>query len=271
MIKKICLFIFFTGTLLSQGLMLAKNYHEQNITGWLMSEKLDGVRGVWNGKTLLSKSGKDLNPPKWFIKNFPPFSIEGELWTKRGDFENIISIVNRKKEKIKWKELSLNVFDVIEKESTFQQRIKRVKIWLKNNPSQYMKVIEQTPCNSKSHLNSFLKNIEKLGGEGVIIRDSNSFYKSGRSVQILKVKTFHDDEATVIKINQGKGKFKGLMGSITVRLKNGIIFNIGNGFTLENRKNPPKLGEMVTFKYKELTKNGKPKFASFKRVRKVIK
>ena len=55
-----------------------------------MSEKLDGIRGFWNGQELLTRGGKKLNPPKWFIQNYPPFAIDGELWTKRGDFENIL-------------------------------------------------------------------------------------------------------------------------------------------------------------------------------------
>ena len=44
-------------------------------------------------------------------------------------------------------------------------------------------------------------------------------------------------EGEVIGINPGKGKFQGMMGSLKVRLKNGIIFNIGSGFTQKQRKN----------------------------------
>lgn len=261
--------LFFGVTLaFSQDLMLAKVYKDQNISGWRMSEKLDGVRGVWNGKTLLSKQGMDLKPPKWFIKNFPPFKIEGELWTKRGDFENIVSIVNRQGNKKEWRELTLNIFDVMDEKETFEKRIKKAVNWFQKHPSEYAKTIKQIPCKDERDLHRFLKSVEKKGGEGVIVRDPKAIYKAGRSIKILKVKTFLDDEAEVIGINPGKGKFKGLMGSLKVRLKNGIIFNLGSGFSDKQRKNLPKIGEIVTFKYKELTKNGKPKFASFLRIRK---
>ena len=61
------------------NLLLLKVYKEQNITGWVMSEKLDGIRAYWNGKNLISRGGKLIYAPKWFTKNYPPFSIDGEL------------------------------------------------------------------------------------------------------------------------------------------------------------------------------------------------
>lgn len=66
------------------------------------------------------------------------------------------------------------------------------------------------------------------------------------------------------KINYNNKKMK----SLTIKLNNGIIFNLGNGFSDKERLNPPKVGEQITFKYYDLTKNGKPKFASFLRIRK---
>ena len=50
-------------------------------------------------------------------------------------------------------------------------------------------------------------------------------------------------------------------------MDNNISFKIGSGFTLQERKNPPTIGSIVTFKYKEFTKYGKPRFPVFLRVR----
>jgi DNA ligase-1 len=81
---------------------------------------------------------------------------------------------------------------------------------------------------------------------------------------ILKVKKFYDEEGLVIGINYSKdGKFK----SLKLQLNNGIVFNLGGGFSNIQRENPPKIGDIVTFKYYDLTKNSKPKFASFLRIR----
>ena len=54
-----------------------------------MSEKLDGIRAYWDGKELLSKNGNKIYAPNWFLDKLPPFDLDGELWTKRDDFENI--------------------------------------------------------------------------------------------------------------------------------------------------------------------------------------
>ncbi len=265
---KIFLLLFFAFKLFSSDLMLAKVYEDQNISGWLMGEKLDGVRGVWNGKILLSKQGKDLKAPKWFTENFPPFKIEGELWSKRGDFDNIVSIIKSNDQKENWKKLTLNIFDVIEKGLPFYTRVEKAREWFQKHPSNYVNIIEQIPCNNEKELLLFLKEVESKGGEGVIVRDPNALYKEGRSGKILKVKSFFDAEGEVVKINSGKGKFEGLMGSLKLRIKSGKTFNLGSGFTIKQRENPPQVGDVVTFKYKELTRNGIPKFASFMRIRK---
>ena len=62
-------------------LFLLKTYDDsKDVVGWVMSEKLDGIRGFWTGKELLTRGGVKLTPPKWFIKNYPPFAIDGEHW-----------------------------------------------------------------------------------------------------------------------------------------------------------------------------------------------
>lgn len=43
-----------------RDLMLLDTYENQDVQGWVMSEKLDGVRGYWDGKTLLSRQGLPL-------------------------------------------------------------------------------------------------------------------------------------------------------------------------------------------------------------------
>jgi len=56
-------------------------------TGWLMSEKLDGVRCYWNGTNMYTRTGKDFNPPQWFKDGLPKdLALDGELFTKRDDF-----------------------------------------------------------------------------------------------------------------------------------------------------------------------------------------
>lgn len=245
-----------------------KVYHGyEDIKGWHMSEKLDGIRGYWDGKQLKTKNGNKIYPPKWFTKNFPPFALDGELWSKRGDFENIQSIVLDDKPTKKWKEMSYQIFEVPNYDGNFTQRLQCANKWLKEKQIKHAHIIKQIRCEDREHLKKYLHYIENLGGEGVIIKNPKLTYFTGRSGEVLKVKSFEEMEGKVMGVNAGKGKFLGLMGSLTLQLENGVIFRLGGGFNLEDRKNPPNVGSLVTFKYYGFTKNNKPKFASFIRVR----
>jgi DNA ligase-1 len=51
----------------SPKLLLANKWNgKQNMTGWWMSEKLDGVRAWWDGKRFLSRQGNMFNAPDWY-------------------------------------------------------------------------------------------------------------------------------------------------------------------------------------------------------------
>jgi len=86
-------------------------------------------------------------------------------------------------------------------------------------------------------------------GEGVMLKDPKSQYEGRRSRSLLKVKRFEDTEATVIGHHKGTGRCAAMCGAIQVREKDGTEFKIGSGFTDTQRKNPPKKGTVVTFKF----------------------
>jgi len=245
-------------------LLLLKTYKDQNITSWVMSEKLDGIRAYWNGRNLISRGGKIIHAPKWFIKDYPSFEIDGELWTTRGDFENISSIVRDNVPNDKqWKQIKHYIFEVPNAKGDLATRLLKVKPYTNS----IIKIIPQIKVKSKKHLQEFLKSIEKKGAEGVVVRDPKAPYINKRTSKALKVKSFKDAECEVISYTKGKGKFSGLLGAINCKLKNNIMFKIGSGFTNKQRKNPPKIGDIITFKYQALTKYGKPRFPVFLRIR----
>ena len=264
---KLLILLFLFIHLNSQELQKAKNYDnsKHNITNWYMSEKLDGIRAYWNGKELLSKNGNKIYAPNWFTKDFPPFELDGELWTKRDDFESIQNIVLDTNPSIKWEEITYNIFEVPNEKGNFDKRLEKIKFWLDKNPNKIIKIIPQLICKNETDLNIYLKELLDKKAEGIILKNPNLEYFTGRSENILKVKKFYDDEGLVIGLNySNNGEFK----SLQLKLNNGIIFNLGGGFSDIQRKNPPQIGDIVTFKFYDFTKNNKPKFASFLRIRK---
>jgi DNA ligase 1 len=264
---RLLIFIFLYLNLYSYELQKAKIYDKSkhNITNWYMSEKLDGIRAYWNGKEFLSKNGNKIYAPFWFIKDFPPFELDGELWSKREDFENIQNIVLDETPSIKWNELTYNIFEVPNTNGNFDKRLEKIQLWIEKNPNKFIKIIPQKICKNESDLDNYLKELIAKKAEGIILKNPNLDYFTGRNENILKVKKFYDEEGLVIGLNYSKeGKFK----SLKLKLENGIIFNLGGGFSNMQKENPPKIGDIVTFKYYDLTKNDKPKFASFLRIRK---
>lgn len=264
LVNRVILFFIFNFSLFASPLQLAKIYSDEvNVTNWYISEKLDGVRAYWDGEKLISRGGYNFNPPKFFIKNFPNFALDGELWTKRGDFENITSITKSGKG---WEKLTYNIFEVPKAEGNFSKRLFKIKNYLKDNPTKYIKVIPQITCKSKKHLKETFEELIKNGAEGVMVKNPFVSFEEGRSDNLLKLKPYFDDEAKVIGYREGKGKYKGLLGSLLVEYKNKKFF-IGSGFSDKERKSPPKIGDIITFKYSGFTKRGLPKFPVFLRVR----
>jgi DNA ligase-1 len=269
MLTLLCWVLFSIKICAAVEIMLPQVYSEQiSVSGWLMSEKLDGVRGYWDGKQMLSKNGHLLHPPKEFTRNLPPFHLEGELWKGRGQFESTAGIVMKHQPHAGWLQLKFAIFDVPEIPGGFTQRISIARNWFTAHPTNYAFIIEQNLIQDQQHLQRELQRIEAAGGEGLIIRNPDALYAGGRSPHILKIKSYQDAEATVVAQLPGKGRNKGRLGALLVRLENGTEFKIGSGFNDEQRKDPPPIGSVVTFKFYGLYNSGIPKFPSFVRLRK---
>jgi DNA ligase-1 len=256
------LFFSFSAVATPPDLWLLKTYENQDISGWVMSEKLDGVRAYWDGENLLTRSGKIIHAPKWFVKKYPPFAIDGELWTKRGDFANILSIVNDKTPSDDWHKIKHYIFEVPNARGDLFARLEKVKPYVGN----VITIIPQIKIIDKKHMLSFLQEIEHKGGEGIVVRDPSKEYIAKRTNSALKVRNFKDDECVVVGYTNGKGKYINMVGALECRFKDKII-KIGSGLSDDMRKNPPKIGSVITFKYQNLTKNGKPRFPVFLRIR----
>lgn len=248
--------------------MLPQEYSSEiNVSGWWMSEKLDGVRAYWDGETLYSKNGVVLSPPAEFTAGWPPFPLEGELWGGRGTFAQTVSRVLQQQAHPGWLDLKYSIFDVPDAHGNFRHRLKRVEGWFSRNRPPYMFLIPQTEVKDAAHLLQHLDKVVEHGGEGLIVRDPEGTYAPGRSATILKVKLFEEAEATVVEHISGSGRNRGRLGSLRVCTPEGIEFKVGTGFTDAERENPPPLGAEITYKYTGYYKSGIPRFPVYLRMR----
>ncbi len=251
-----------------ESLLLLKTYDDsQDVSGWLMSEKLDGIRAVWDGKALSTRKGNPIHAPEWFIAGLPPFAIDGELWTKRNDFDSISSIVRQQVPDERWQLISYNIFEVPNQAGGLLTRLAVLEDYLANHPVSFLRLIPQTTIDSPAALEAELDRVIALKGEGLVVRKPDTPYQTGRSSSALKVKRAQDTECTVIAYRAGKGKYAGLTGALKCELPSGIQFYIGSGLSDQQRKSPPAIGSKVTFKHYGFTKNNKPRFPVFIRER----
>ena len=250
-------------------LPLAYTYKQgTNLNDYWLSEKLDGVRAYWNGKQLISKQGNVYHAPDWFTVDFPAQPLDGELWIARNSFEQLIAIVSDDKPGTDWREVRYMVFDMPLPDVIFTKRIEKLKTLFASTHSPYLRLVEQSRIPDHKTLTKQLNDIVNAGGEGLMLHRGGSYYQAGRSNDLLKVKTYQDAEARVIAHLPGKGKFKGMLGALLVETNEKIRFRLGTGFTDQERREPPPIDSLVTYKYYGETANGVPRFASYLRIRK---
>ena len=234
---------------------------------YLVSEKYDGVRALWNGQALRFRSGRAVPAPTWFIAKLPQQPLDGELWLGRGRFDALSGIVRRSEPvNDEWRQIKYMIFELPDAPGSFAERAERIKeIVAKKNWPQLI-AVEQFRVANRAALKKKLDEVVRGGGEGLMLHLANTPYVTGRSDALLKFKPLQDTEAEVIEHVAGKGKYTGMLGALRVRTPEGKVFLLGTGFTDEMRKKPPPVGATVTYTYRGLTKTGLPRFASYLRV-----
>ena len=242
---------------------------EGPVSGYLVSEKLDGVRGYWNGRQMNSRSGRLIAVPDWFVDGFPTYPLDGELWMGRGTFEQMSSLARRKEPiDAQWRMVKFMVFDLPSHSGSFVERYATANKDL-NFGTEYLELIEQKRFDNQHQLDTWFTEVVADGGEGLMLHKLSSLYVAGRNSNLIKLKPYYDAEARVIAYQAGKGKLQGVMGSLLVENQQGVRFKLGTGFSMKERRYPPEIGSTVTYQYSGFTQKGTPRFARFLRVRSI--
>ena len=263
----------------TEGCLLAHNFLDKktqkptisDFSEWLMSEKFDGVRAIWDGDSLRSRSGKVINPPSWWSDTLPVNeSLDGELISSAG-FENTVGITHRKKPIDKdWKTMVYYVFDSPAPNGPFIERHARA-IVLVEKASEHLKIVKHFPAKDRPSLDHFFDQVIARGGEGVMLRKLDSLYFGKRNKCLLKHKPLFDAEAKILGFQLGKNRNANRLGAFEVEdLITGHKFRIGTGLTDElrdNYKSTHPIGTIVTYAYAGLTNSGKPRQPRYLRKR----
>ncbi|MEO9100977.1 MAG: DNA ligase [Burkholderiaceae bacterium] len=257
------------------ALLLANLYRaDLDLRDWWVSEKYDGVRGYWDGTQLLTRSGERIAVPTWFTSGWPAEPMDGELWAGRGRFEQASATVRRQTpQDAAWRAMRFMVFDLPAHNGPFDARILAIGEQVKALDQPWVQPVVQRKVASHAELQTLLRGTAAAGGEGLMLHRGASMYQAGRSGDLLKLKTHLDAEARVLAVLPGRGKYEGAMGALLVEAvdgtgqRTGLRFKLGTGFTDAERRAPPAIGALVTYRYRDLNASGVPRFASFLRVR----
>ncbi|MDP3653579.1 MAG: DNA ligase [Rhodoferax sp.] len=254
---------------LAPALMLAKSWQAGlDPAAYLVSEKLDGVRALWDGQVLRFKSGRPIAAPAWFVAALPATPLDGELWLGRHSFDRLSATVRRSVPvDAEWRELRYMVFDLPHGAGAFGERVSRMVSVLARADVPWLKAVEQTRVVDGAALQSQLLKTVDQGGEGLMLHRADAQWQAGRSDALRKLKTTPDEDARVIAQVPGKGRHAGRMGALLLEMPSGQRFALGTGFSDAQRDAPPPVGAVVTYRYRDRTATGLPKFASFLRVR----
>lgn len=245
-------------TIRDMNLMLAHKYHDKvDPTGWLMSEKLDGVRAYWDGKALWSRNQKPFHAPTWWKERIPPGRFDGELWIARGAFQRTVSAVRKlTPNDVEWYDVIYRIFDRVEE--TFEPFIKRFE----SIPHELR--LPHHSCHNRAHMMDFYNELVSQGAEGIMLRHPTAAYEQCRSHMLLKLKPEIKGQAVVVGHRPGEGKHEGRLGSLCCCFQGSHIFDVGTGLTDVERHNPPLVGSYINFAYQELTNDGIPRFPVYK-------
>jgi DNA ligase-1 len=256
--------------------------------GWYVSRKLDGIRciGVVNDRgdtTFYSREGKKfttLGVVRGGIRNLNVVNVvfDGEICLVddegNEDFQGIMKQIKKKDHIIS--NPAYKIFDMISHEELYTKRgdknrpysvrYNNLRETMKDNTCACLSVLGQELIKDDDHFAEWIARSNQYGWEGLILR-ANELYKGKRSKDLLKYKSFFDDEYEVVDTEMGPFRYvkdgaecEENMLSCVMILHKGYIVRVGSGFSIEQRQefyqDPNKiLGKIITVQYFEETKN----------------
>lgn len=226
--------------------------------------KYDGMRVLSDGNEMWSRKGKLMIPQivEHLLFDTQGYILDGELIMPEDcHFQDSMSAAKCYDPKLSPR-LLFRVYDVMISDKVFSERFEILKKIVQDAPPGVV-LSETVLLHSEVELVAYHVEKEEQGWEGSIVRTNEQGYEiNKRTNQLLKKKSFKDDEFEVIGVETGSGKFEGL-GILVLKTKTGATFRAVTEGTTEFRRslyqNPEKvIGKMWTVKFIGYTKNANP-------------
>lgn len=153
-----------------------------NITDYLASEKLDGVRAFWTGSEFITRHGKTLSMPEWFTEGMPDVRLDGELWMGNGTFDQLQSEMQRKDGE--WRGVRFMIFDLAVLRLTTRHRLSELS---RLNLPNHCQLVAHELLRDHAHLDTLEEGIVRRGGEGICLRHKDEFYRPNNFIKVKRL------------------------------------------------------------------------------------
>lgn len=242
--------------------------------------KLNGLRCMYiPGRGFFSRDGKRWNDAvlKHIVPPDTDYIIDGELYCHGLSLQRINSAVgvNRLEPGFDADYITFHAFDLVEPKFNALTRMLLLEKILNDHKSetQAINLIEWEICKTRIDLDDCYNDYITKGYEGQMLKSVFGSYmpqgeKERSTMNLQKRKAFLDAEFQCIgRVISQEGKCAGKLGALKFVTSKGVVFEVGTGFTDEEREEyiTPNyhFQRKATIKYLNLTDDGRPFNASF--------
>jgi DNA ligase-1 len=264
---------------IAASFMRAAVYDASKFGHVISMPKLNGLRWMYlPNQGFYSRDGKRWNDLV-LAHIVPPttdYIIDGELYCHGMSLQAINSAVavTRIYPGPNAQKITFNAFDIVEPKFNAMTRMLLLEKILRDDHSGVgMYLVDWEICKSRIELDKAYEKYLALNYEGQMLKSVFGSYlpqgeKERSTMNLQKRKAFLDAEFECIgRVVSTEGKCKGKLGALKFITSRGVSFEVGTGFTDEEREEyiskDYHFQKKATIKYLNLTDDGRPFNASF--------
>jgi DNA ligase 1 len=165
------------------NMMHGMHYSGQDVTAWIATEKLDGVRAYWDGATMWTRGGNAISIPDHWRETLPVgIHLDGELFAGYGQRQKAVNAARYGR----WDDaVRFVAFDAPKSSGVWQTRM---IVCQESCVPHIIKIVWSSFIYGISHAEKLRDMIKADGGEGLMLRHPELEYHPGRTDRMLKLK-----------------------------------------------------------------------------------
>jgi hypothetical protein len=141
----------------------------------------------------------------------------------------------------------------------YGKRFGSLNILIDKHKPEKVKLVDSWEVNTYEEAKTLFEGLLAEGQEGIILKDKSGIWEDKRAKHQIKFKGELECDLKIVAVEQGTGKYEGLLGAIVCESADGIVkVNVGSGFNDDHRKTLKEkdlLGKIVAVKYNARIKN----------------